>query len=499
MTAVATFVLPLALPMLVALLALVAGWSVPLAWATVVSSFGILGGGAVAAVVTTRGTDLVVGHVLRADALSAVMLLVIGAVAVVATWAGRYSLEEELASGRTDAWGARRYSTLVPLFLAAMVLAVLAANLGVLWAAIAATTVITAFLVGHRRTTTSLEATWKYVVICSVGIAIAYLGTVLVYFAGRSAGLDGADALDWVALSSHAATLDPDVMRLAFALLVVGFGTKAGLVPLHSWLPDAHSQAPAPVSALMSGVLLSVGVYAVLRYRALVAPVLSSTFIRTVLLAIALSSLALAAWLLVSQRDYKRLLAYSSIEHMALCMVGVAVGTRIAIAAVLLHFLGHGLGKAVLFCTSGRILSTTRTSTIADVRGLLTSHRAIGAAFALGLVALVGLPPFSLFASEVALVRATVEAGLGWAAAVVLALVVLAFVAIVVRVTPLLFGGPDDAGAAPPPTTTPTTTATVVRADIPLVAGLVALALIGVVSWPLASLLDGAAAIVGSR
>lgn len=494
MSTAATLVLPMAAPALVALVAVTRGWSPAVAWATVASSFVILGAGVVAGLSTAGGADLAVGGVLRADALSATMLLVVGAVAVVATWAGRYSLEDELTSGRTDTSGARRYSTLVPLFLAAMVLAVLAANLGVLWAAIAATTVITAFLVGHRRTTTSLEATWKYVVICSVGIAIAYLGTVLVYFAGRSSGLDGAEALDWVALSTHAASLDPDVMRLAFALLVVGFGTKAGLVPLHSWLPDAHSQAPAPVSALMSGVLLSVGVYAILRYRVIVTPVLSATFVRTVLLAIALASLALAALLLVSQRDYKRLLAYSSIEHMALCMVGVAVGTRLAIAAVLLHFLGHGLGKAVLFCTSGRILSLTGTSTIAGVRGLLTSHRAVGAAFALGLVALVGLPPFSLFASEVALVRATVEAGLGWVAVAVLALIVLAFVAIVVRVTPLVFGG-SDVGAAPPPATT----ATLVRADTPLVAGLAALALIGIVSWPLASLLDGAAAIVGAR
>jgi hydrogenase-4 component F len=490
----AALLLPVAAPALVALVAATRGWSPAIAWATVASSFVILGAGVVAGLSTAGGAELAVDGVLRADALSATMLLVVGAVAVVATWASRYSLEDELASGRTDANGARRYSTLVPLFLAAMVLAVLAANLGVLWAAIAATTVITAFLVGHRRTTTSLEATWKYVVICSVGIAIAYLGTVLVYFAGRSAGLDGAEALDWVALSTHAATLDPDVLRLAFALLVVGFGTKAGLVPLHSWLPDAHSQAPAPVSALMSGVLLSVAVYAILRYRVIVAPVLSTTFVRTVLLTIALASLTLAAWLLVSQRDYKRLLAYSSIEHMALCVVGVAVGTRLAIAAVLLHFLGHGLGKAVLFCTSGRILSLTGTSTIAGVRGLLTSHRSVGAVFALGLVALVGLPPFSLFASEVALVRATVEAGLGWAAAVVLTLVVLAVVAIVVRVTPLLFGG-SDVGAAPPPTPT----ATVTRADTPLVAGLVALAVIGIVSWPLASLLDSAAAIVGSR
>jgi hydrogenase-4 component F len=494
MTAPATLVAPLVAPVLVALVAVVRGWSRPVAWARVVSSFVILAAGVGSGVAATAGTEPVLGRVLRADSLSAVMLLVIGAVAVVATWASRYSLEAELEAGETDAAGARRYATLVPLFLSAMVLAVLASNLGVLWAAIAATTVITAFLVGHRRTTTSLEATWKYVVICSVGIAIAYLGTVLAYFAGTSAGLDAAAALDWVSLSTHAASLDPGVMRLAFALLVVGFGTKAGLVPLHSWLPDAHCQAPAPVSALMSGVLLSVGVYALLRYRAIVEPVLSPTFVRTVLLTIAVASLGLAAWLLVSQRDYKRMLAYSSIEHMALCVVGVAVGTRLAVAAVLLHFVGHGLGKAVLFCTSGRILTVTGTSGISGVRGLLSSHRMLGAVFAVGLVALLGLPPFSLFASEVALVRATLAAGLGWVAAAVLALVVLAFVAILVRVTPMLLGGREHhAGSSG------RTGVAVGRADVPMLAGLVVLAILGVLSWPLATLLDGAAQIVVTR
>ncbi|HET8616809.1 MAG TPA: proton-conducting transporter membrane subunit [Actinomycetales bacterium] len=496
MTAATTLVPPLVAPILVAVVAAVRGWSRSVAWATVGSALVIFLAGVAAGIGATRGNDPAVGQLLRADSLSAVMMLVIGAVALVATWASRYSVAAELEADETDLAGARRYATLVPLFLSAMVLAVLAANLGVLWAAIAATTVVTAFLVGHRRTTTSLEATWKYVVICSVGIAIAYLGTVLAYFAGTSAGLSGTAALDWVSLSAHAASLDPGVMRLAFALLVVGFGTKAGLVPLHSWLPDAHSQAPAPVSALMSGVLLSVGVYAVLRYRTIVEPVLSPTFVRTVLLSIALTSLALAAWLLVSQRDYKRMLAYSSIEHMALCTVGVAVGTRLAVAAVLLHVVGHGLAKAVLFCTSGRILAATGTSRIAGVRGLLSSHRALAAVFAVGLVALLGLPPFSLFASEVALVRATVEAGLGWVAAAVLVLVVLAFVAILVKVTPMLLGGRDD---STPAVATGDVPASVGRTDVPMLAALGALVVLGLVSWPLGTLLDSAAQVVIAR
>ena len=481
-------------PLAVAAAAAIWGWCRAVAWASVAASATILAGAVVAAVRTTGEDALVAGGVLRADALSAVMLLVIGAVAVVATWAGVSYIDEELAAGHTDARGARLYGVLVQLFLAAMVLAVLASNLGLLWAAVEATTIVTAFLVGHRRTPAALEATWKYVMICSVGIAMAYLGTVLVYYAGRQAGIDADGSLEWTQLVAHADELDPGVMRLAFALLVLGFGTKAGLVPMHSWLPDAHSQAPAPVSALMSGVLLSVAVYALLRYHVIAVAVLSPTFVRTLLLTVALASLVLAASLLLAQRDYKRLLAYSSIEHMGLVVVGVAVGTRLAVAALLLHVVGHGLGKAVLFCGSGQVLAATGTTQIAGVRGLLTRRPALGATFALGLAALLGLPPFSLFASELGLARAGVQAGLGWVIAFTLALLLVVFVAITVRTVPMLFGSPVDTVDTVDPPPPPRSGA----ATAPLVTGLVALALLGVFAWPLGQLLQSAAVIAGT-
>src|SRR5882757_648675 len=193
---------------------------------------------------------------------------------------------------------------LVHAFLGAMCAAVLAANLGVLWVAIETTTIVTAFLVGHRRTRASVEAAWKYVVICSAGIALAFLGTVLIYYAARQAGISEASALDWPTLAAHADRLDPDVTRLGMALIVIGFGAKAGLVPLHAWLPDAHSQAPAPVSALMSGVLLAVAFYAVLRVKAVADPALGAGYLRTLLLILALATLALAAVLLIRQRDF---------------------------------------------------------------------------------------------------------------------------------------------------------------------------------------------------
>src|SRR5258708_2536122 len=230
-----------------------------------------------------------------------------------------------------------------------MALAVLAASLGVLWVAIEATTVLTAFLVGHQRTRNATEAAWKYVVICSAGIALAFLGIVLLHYAALHAHVPSAGALGWAPLTAYPRHLDPGVTRIAVVLLVLGFGTKAGLAPMHAWLPDAHSQAPAPVSALMSGVLLSVALYAILRVRVIADAALGAGFARTLLMGVALASLTVAAVLLLAQADYKRMLAYSSIQHMGLLALGAAIGTQLALTAVLLHILGHGLGKSVAF------------------------------------------------------------------------------------------------------------------------------------------------------
>ena len=452
----------------------------------------IAAAGITAATRTAGGEPLRVGSVLRVDALSAVMLIVIGSVAVVATWASIGFVDAERATGEVESRDLRRYATLVPAFLAAMVLAVVANNLGVLWAAVEATTIVTAFLVGHRHSRGSVEATWKYVIICSVGIALAYLGTILVYYAARQSGIPAEAALDWSQLAAHAGELDPGVMRIAFALLVLGYGAKAGMIPLHSWLADAHSQAPAPVSALMSGVLLPVAVYALIRYRVIAVGSLDGAYVRNLLLAVALVSIALATSLIIAQQDYKRLLAYSSIEHMGLVVIGLAIGTPLAIAASLLHILGHGLGKAVLFCGAGQILVSERTTRIAGVRGLLARRPVLAASFGAGCVALLGLPPFSLFASELGLARAATADGLGWVIAVALTLLVIVFVATTVQVTPMILGSaPGTSGA------TGTGAAAAAGSTAPLVVGLLVLAALGMVSWPLDQLLHSAS-LIGS-
>jgi hydrogenase-4 component F len=470
-----------------------AGWRTLTAWAGPLAAAIVTGVGIALAVgILDDGPVTALDELLRADALSAYMVIVIGLIALIATSYGVGYVRAELDHGDTTARRARIYGVLVQAFVAAMLTAVLADNLGVLWVAVEATTIATAFLVGHRRTRASLEASWKYVVIGSVGVALAFLGTVLVYFASRHAG-GGADAsLNWSDLVTLAPNLDPGVVRLAVGLLVVGYGTKIGLAPMHTWLPDAHSQAPAPVSALMSGVLLSVAFYALLRYKVIADAALGAGYMRGLLVAGALLSLAVAASLLLAQRDYKRMLAYSSIEHMGLVALGVAIGTPLAVGAALLHILGHGIGKAVLFCSSGEILHATGTTDIAGVRGLLIRQPFLGGTFGVGVLALLGLPPFSLFASELAIARAGVDDGLGWAVGVAFVLVFVTFAAIVGHAQRMLLGEPDgnvpDAGA--PAHRTSTTSA------VPLVVGLAALALLGVSIWPIERLLEAAAMVV---
>ncbi|WP_326728206.1 proton-conducting transporter membrane subunit [Streptomyces phaeochromogenes] len=459
-------------------------------WAGLASPAVILGCAALLAAQRVDGGSVAAySGLLRADALTAWMLLVVGAVAFIACASAPAHLAGERAAGSATAWTVWRYHVLVQAFLGSMCLAVVSANLGVLWVAIEATTVVTAFLVGHRRTRTSVEAAWKYVVICSAGIALAFLGTVLLYYAARQAGVAEAWALDWPTLVARADRLDPAVTRLGISLVVLGYGAKAGLVPLHAWLPDAHSQAPAPVSALMSGVLLSVAFAAILRYRVIADAALGPDFTRVLLAGIALLTLTLATGLLLAQRDYKRMLAYSSMEHMSLIALAAAIGSPLALAAGLLHIAGHGLAKATAFCASGQILHLRGTSKIGRMRGLLAQSPWLGALFGLAVAGLLGFPPFSLFASELGIARAgfAAGAGLGWATAAALLLVLVAFAALAIRAARMLLGPAPNGDTA------------IVESPSalwPLTVGLAACAALGVATGPLGNLLTQAAAVL---
>jgi len=486
---------PIGLPLAAALLYAAAGWRPrTTAWAGVITT-AVLAADAIglAATVTRTGPVHTAGGLIRADALSAWMLLGVAAVALLACWAS----PAYLAAGRTTTRRARWYAILLHLFIAAMATAVLAGNLGILWIAVEATTIVTAFLVGHHRTRTALEAAWKYVVICSAAIAIAFLGLVLLYYAAQHAGLSGDEALDWAALTSHAHQLDPAVTRIAIGLAVLGFGAKAGLVPLHAWLPDAHSQAPAPISALMSGVLLPVALYAVLRVKAVADPALGAGYLRTLLTVLALATLALAAVLLIAQRDFKRMLAYSSMEHMGLLALAAAVGTRLAITALLLHMAGHGLAKTVAFLSSGHILHQHASSQIIDVRALATRMPMLAGLFGLAILALLGFPPAALFASELGIARAAADAGMSWATGAAFAFVVVAFAAITAHTGRMLLGPPTRTAAGATADGTPPAVFTNAAA-MPLIAGLLGAVALGITLGPVAGLLRAAARTVGA-
>ncbi|NMM25432.1 MAG: hydrogenase [Phycicoccus sp.] len=435
--------LPILAPLAAAAFAATVGWRRLSAFVTVLAAGSVLMTAAALGSQIGSGARYGVGHLLRADALTVTMLIVIGTVGTLATWASVGYINAELAHGHTNQRGANLYGVLVPIFLAAMSLAVLANNIGLMWVAIEATTVATAFLVGHRRTRAALEATWKYVVICSVGIALAFLGTVLLYFASLHAGASSGTALNIDVLLAHASQLDPSVTHLAAGLLLLGYGAKAGLVPFHTWLADAHSQSPAPVSALMSGVLLSVAFSALLRVKSVVDLALGTGFLRAGLLIVGLLTLLIAASLLVVQTDFKRMLAYSSMENMGLVAVAAAAGTKLAIAALLLHVLAHGMGKTLVFLAAGQLQAAHDSTAIRDITGVLARSRLIGGAFVVGLAVLLGLPPFAMFASELSISRALAGAHLEWALGAALLLVVISFAALVRNGSRMLLGPPD--------------------------------------------------------
>ncbi len=444
------------------------------------TTLALLALGAVLLVPDLRPQEPFAAGLLRIDGLTAYFLAAVGAVALTVTSAG--------AAPAGDAAAQARYAGLVVLFLGAMTLTLLADNLGLLWVGIEGTTIATAFLVGHRGDRRAVEAAWKYVVLGSVGVAIALFGLVLLY----AAGIGEERTLSWSALVADPGSLDPGLARLALALAALGLATKAGLAPMHAWLPDAHSQAPAPVSGLMSGVLLSVAFYGILRLQAISDLVVGPTLMRVLLIGAGLLSLTVATFLMIGQRDLKRLLAYSSTEHLGLIAIGAGIGGPLALGAALLHVVGHGLAKAVLFVTAGRILDETGTVRIDDLRGLLRDHPRLAWPLLGGMATVLGLPPGALFFTELAILFAGWQEGLAWVSLLTGVLLALAFAALA-RHTSAITLGVTDSEATP----------RVARAGLPAHAHLapLALALAATVLVGLApgmqSVLDQAAAALG--
>src|SRR6266576_436473 len=434
--------------------------------------------GAVAVQVSHAGSIVALGGLFRADGLSAWMIGLIALVSLLAAIEAPHTVPSAAVG---------RFRPLFHLFVFTMLLAVSTDDVGLMWVAIEGTTLASVFLVNFERTRPSLEASYKYLLICSVGIAVAFLGTVLVYFAGIQQFGDEAHALRWTTVVRLAPGLAPRVIELAFVFLVVGYGTKAGLAPMHTWLPDAHSEAPAPVSALMSGVLLSVGVYAILRFKPAVDTAAGPGFARGIMMALGMLSVAVAAAFLWTSPNYKRMLAYSSVEHIGLVCLGLGFGGTLGTTGALLHVANHALAKSIGFLLTGRIRAAYGSAEIAAVGGLMRGMPRTGAAFLAAMIALLGLPPFGLFVSEVMIFGAGFAQGFPFVAGVALLLLVIAFAGLLRGVHAILYGAAGQ----------PAVEAAGWRPALPVAAGFALLLLTGI-AWPpgLGAALDRIAAIV---
>ncbi len=350
------------------------------------------------------------GGIIYVDALSAFMLLIITLLSLAAAI---YSIEymgSELDSGHLDGKTHRYYYLLYNLFIFTMVLIPIANNLAVLWMAVEGTTLASALLVGLYRKRQSIEAAWKYIILCTVGITFALLGTFIIYYA--SSGVSGGKgALEWTTLLAMAPRLNPATVRLGFIVIVVGYGTKAGLAPVHNWLPDAHSEAPTPISALLSGILLNCAFYGIMRFAVIARASLGYPFVRDMMFLFGISSVVVASTFMLIQRNAKRLLAYSSIEHMGIIALSFGVGGPFGFYAALLHILNHAIGKPLMFFVTGRIKSRYGTVESEQISGVLKTMPLVGAVGFAGIMALAGAPPFGMFISEFLMLKGMAAEG----------------------------------------------------------------------------------------
>jgi hydrogenase-4 component F len=350
-------------------------------------------------------------------------------------------IAHELETRRLTETHLRFYHAMYQLLLGAMNLALIANNIGLMWVAIEVATLTTVVMVGIYRTPAALEAAWKYFILGSVGIALALFGTILIYMAARPVVGEGLNGMIWTELIQHVAAFDPALLNLAFVFLLLGYGTKVGLAPLHAWLPDAHAEGPTPISAVLSGLLLNVALYAVLRFKLLMAANAGAIAPGPLMVALGLLSLVFAGFMLYRRGDIKRLFAYSSIEHMGIIVFAFGMGGALANFAGLLHMTMHSLTKSAIFFAVGHITQAKGTQQIAGITGLTSSHPFLGWALVAGVAAIAGLPPAGVFMSEFLIVSSTISHAPALALVMVVGLLV-AFGALLLRLHGLAFGKP---------------------------------------------------------
>ena len=382
------------------------------------------------------------GPFLIVDDLNAVFILISTLVAFTTSVFSSSYIQHELDTGHLTHAYLRFYHAMYQMLMFGMNLALLSNNLGLMWVAVELATLTTVVMVGIYRTPAALEAAWKYFLLGSVGIALALFGTILVYLAARAVVGEGLDAMAWSVLVANAQAFDPALLNLAFVFLLLGYGTKVGLVPLHAWLPDAHAEGPTPISAVLSGLLLNVALFAVLRFKSILSANPAALAPGPLMVTLGLASVVFAAFMLYRRQDIKRLFAYSSIEHMGIITFAFGMGGTLANFAGLLHMALHSLTKSAIFFCVGHIAQVKGTQRMADIRGLTVSHPALGWSLGVGVIAIAGLPPMGLFMTEFLIITST------FARAPVLAVILgasllVALGALVLRLNGLAFGEPD--------------------------------------------------------
>ena len=382
------------------------------------------------------------GPFLIVDDLNVVFILISTLVGFTTSVFSASYIAHELETGRLTQAYLRFYHAMYQMLMFGMNLALLANNIGLMWVAVELATLTTVVMVGIYRTPAALEAAWKYFLLGSVGIALALFGTILVYLAARATVGEGLDAMAWNILVANAVAFDPALLNLAFVFLLLGYGTKVGLVPLHAWLPDAHAEGPTPISAVLSGLLLNVALFALLRFKSIMSSNPAALAPGPLMVTLGLASVVFAAFMLYRRQDIKRLFAYSSIEHMGVITFAFGMGGTLANFAGLLHMGLHSLTKSAIFFCVGHIAQVKGTQRMADIRGLTVSHPTLGWSLALAVMAIAGLPPMGLFMTEFLIVTSTFARAPALAIILGLALLV-GFGALLLRLNALAFGDPD--------------------------------------------------------
>ncbi len=390
-----------------------------------------------------KGPMLAGGKFFFVDAFNVYLAVLTSFVSMTTAIFSRRYMRREREHGRVGHWGMRFYHSMFQVFIFAMLLCLLTNNIGVLWIAMELATLSTVLLVSLYRTPTAIEAAWKYFILCGVGIAQALFGTVLLYFAAEKVLGEGGNALLWTNLSRVSDRLEPTVLSLSFVFLMVGYGTKVGLAPMHNWLPDAHSEGPTPISAVLSGLLLNIALYALVRCKVLVDGSTGTHHAGDIMMGFGIISILVAAFSLLRQKDIKRMFAYSSIEHMGIATFAFGLGGPIATYGALLHMLVHSLTKSSIFFTVGHASQMHESQDMDRIRGLIKGNPLVGWGMMFGVMAIVGMPPFGVFTSEFLILTATMKEAPLLTPLMLLGLGV-AFAALFRKLQPMIAGSAPD-------------------------------------------------------